>query len=100
MEQKKSEKKRQKAKEWHRQEAVIMSLKKPKQDKKKFIIVEEAEPIVESHSLIVEPTREEMVGTVDVLEPNVEAEAAGMASEPEPENEEVVVKVPMHEPKL
>lgn len=80
------------------QEAVIMSLKKPKQDEKKLIIMEEAEPIVESHSLIVEPTREEMARTVDVLEPNVEAEAARMASEPE--NEEVVMKVPMHEPKL
>lgn len=61
--------------------------------------MEEAEPIADSYSLIVESAREEMARTVDVPEPNIEVEMARMASEPEPDNIEVVVEVPISDPK-
>lgn len=64
----------------------MMVLKNPKKDKRKLAILEEAEPIVEPHSPIVEFTREEMDGTTDLPELNVEAE---MASEPKPDNVEI-----------
>lgn len=62
--------------------------------------MEEAEPIIESHSPIVEPAGEEMVGTTDMPKPNVETKTTRMVNEPKSVNEKMAMKVPMPEPKL
>lgn len=66
------EKKRLKAREWHMQDAVMKGLKKPKDAKKILILAEEpedAQPNAESHSSIVEPYNDEMVGTASMPSP-------------------------------
>lgn len=93
------EKKRKEVKEWYRQEGVMLGLKKLKKDKKKLIIIEETEPIIESYSLIVEPTGEEMAWMANIPKPNTKAEMVGMTDKPDPANKEMVVKAPMLEQK-
>lgn len=98
-------KKKREAKEWHRQDAVMKGLNKPKADKKKLVIVEEsvdAKPIVKSHSSIVEfeTAAVEMVGTAEIPKPNDYTLMAEKASKPEDMKEDMAVNVPMPKPQL
>lgn len=98
---KQMEKKRQEDRKWHRQNAVMKCLKKPKSAKKRVVLAEDpenAQPIIESHSPIVKP-EDEMAVTTFMPKPNNNKEMAGKANEPEPSDEGMVVNVPMYEPK-
>lgn len=80
---------------------MMKGLKKLKADKRKLVIVEEpadAQPIVQSHSPIVESeiAAAKMTGTIDMLEPNNDTLMAEKASESEPMKEDMAVKVPMY----
>lgn len=97
---KQPKRKEKEVRKWHKQDDILKGLKKPKKNKRKLIIVEEAEPIIESHYPIVEPAVEEITRTTDGLEPEPNNEKmVGAAPEPEPLVEETTVKAPMPKPK-